>query len=76
MPDRIYAKDTASRFLICNNALVKRMGKSNQDEIIGKSDLDLLPEDLSKCYYENEQEILRTGEPLIDHEESMVMLQV
>jgi PAS domain S-box-containing protein len=71
MPDRIYAKDTASRFLICNDALVKRMGKKNQEEVIGKSDLDLLPKDLSKSYYENEQEIIRSGKPLIDHEESM-----
>ena len=71
MPDRIYAKDVDSRFLICNNALVKRMGKSSQEEVIGKSDLDLLPGDLSKNYYEKEQEIIRTGKPLIDHEESM-----
>jgi len=71
MPDRIYAKDTDSRFIICNNALVKRMGKSSHEEVIGKSDLDLLPGDLSKSYYEREQEIIRTGKPLIDHEESM-----
>jgi PAS domain S-box-containing protein len=71
MPDRIYAKDTDSRFIICNNALVKRMGKSSQEEIIGKSDLELLPADLAKGYYENEQEIMRTGKPHIDHEESM-----
>jgi len=71
MPDKVYAKDTDSRFIICNNALVKRMGKSNQEEIIGKSDLELIPGDLSKSYYENEQEIIRTGNPLIDYEESI-----
>lgn len=71
MPDKVYAKDTDSRFIICNNALVKRMGKSNQEEVIGKSDLELLTGDLAKSYYENEQEIIRTGKPLIDFEESI-----
>jgi len=71
MPDKVYAKDTDSRFIICNNALVKRMGKSNQEEVLGKSDLELIPGDLSKSYYENEQEIIRTGNPLIDYEESI-----
>ena len=71
MPDRIYAKDTQSRFIICNNALVKRMGKSSPDDIIGKSDFDLVPHDLAERYYADEQEIIRSGKPLINHEESM-----
>jgi PAS domain S-box-containing protein len=71
MPDRIYAKDTQSRFIICNNALVKRMGKSGSDDIIGKTDFDLVPHDLAVQYYADEQEIIRSGQPLINHEESM-----
>ena len=64
MPDRIYAKDTDSRFIICNNALVKRMGKSSQEEIIGKSDLELLPADLAKCYYERNRKLYEQGSRL------------
>jgi PAS domain S-box-containing protein len=71
MPDRIYAKDSQSRFIICNNALVKRMGKSGSDDIIGKTDFDLVSHDLAAQYYANEQEIIRSGQPLINHEESM-----
>ena len=71
IPDRIYAKDTQSKFIICNNALVKRMGKSSPDDIIGKTDFDLVTHDLAAQYYTNEQEIIRTGQPLINHEESM-----
>jgi PAS domain S-box-containing protein len=71
MPDRIYAKDIQSRFIVCNNALVKRMGLSSPDDVIGKSDFDLLPHQLAAQYYANEQEIIQSGKPLINHEESM-----
>ncbi len=71
MPDRIYAKDLNSRFIVCNDALVKRMGKTNLEDIIGKTDFDLVPNDLASQYYLNEQEIIKSGKPLINHEESM-----
>jgi len=71
MPDRIYAKDLNSRFIVCNEALVKRMGMTNLEDIIGKTDFDLVPKDLATQYYSNEQEIIKTGKPLINHEESM-----
>lgn len=70
IPDRIYAKDTKGRFTICNNALIKRMGKSDLEEIIGKSDVDLLPYELASQYITDEQEIILTGLPLINHEET------
>jgi PAS domain S-box-containing protein len=71
MPDRIYVKDTQSRFILCNNALVKRMGMSHPEDIIGKTDFGLLPHDLAAQYFANEQEIIRSGQALINHEESM-----
>jgi len=70
MPDRIYAKDLKSRFIIFNNALMKRMGKSDPDDIIGKTDFDLIQHDLAAQYYANEQEIIRSEQPMIDQEES------
>jgi PAS domain S-box-containing protein len=70
IPDRIYAKDTKSRFIICNSALVGRMGKSDIEEIIGKSDFDFLPYELASQYFTNEQEIILTGQPQINREES------
>jgi two-component system sensor histidine kinase/response regulator len=71
MPDRIYAKDKQSRFIICNNALVKRMGLSDPDDVIGKTDFDLVQHDLAAQYFANEQKIIHSGQPLINHEESM-----
>jgi two-component system sensor histidine kinase/response regulator len=71
MPDRIYAKDLNGRFIVCNDALVRRMRMKSVDDIIGKSDFDLLPHDLAAHYFEDEQKIITSGQPLINHEESM-----
>jgi len=72
IPDRIYAKDKSSRFIICNEALVKRMGKDTADEVIGKSDLELLERERAMGYLADEQNIIRTGIPVINKEETVV----
>jgi PAS domain S-box-containing protein len=70
IPDRIYAKDIESRFIICNDALVKRMGKKSPDEVLGKSDLDLLPREIAMNYLAEEEIIIRTGNPIFHKEET------
>jgi len=74
LPDRIYIKDTQSRFVICNKALIERMGKTNIEEVIGKSDFDFQPRELAERFYNDEQEIIRSGKPLINHEEPRVLI--
>jgi diguanylate cyclase (GGDEF)-like protein/PAS domain S-box-containing protein len=70
VPDRIYAKDTKSRITICNEAMARRMGKTSPDELIGKSDFDLLPMDLAKKFYADDQ-IVMSGQPMINREEPL-----
>jgi len=72
MPDRVYAKDLNSRFIVCNNSTVKRLGKTDESEVLGKTDMDLLPPELSEQYYNDERDIFRTGEPLINKEEAFL----
>jgi len=71
IPDKIYAKNTDGVFILCNTAVLERMGKSDQSEVIGKTDFDLLPRELAAQFYANEQAIIRTGAPLIGHEEPL-----
>lgn len=73
LPDRVYIKDHNSKFVICNKALVERMGKKDLSEVIGKSDFDFQPQELAEQFYRNEQEIMRTGIPVINNEEPRVM---
>jgi PAS domain S-box-containing protein len=71
IPDRIYAKDSESRFTVCNKALVIRMGKNNPDEIVGKSDFDFLPRELAARFRSDELAIIKSGQPLLNREEPM-----
>ena len=68
-PDLIYAKDLRGRFLVANIAAAKHMGASSPAELLGKSDFDFHPEELSVRFYADEQAIFRTGEAVIDKEE-------
>jgi len=68
MPDLVYAKDTKSRFTVNNRAHLQVLGASSQEEVLGKTDLDVFPEEYGSRYYDEEQEIIRTGEALVDHE--------
>ncbi len=70
IPDEIYVKDTASRFLICNKASARRFGVETPDELTGMTDFELYPHKLAARFYTREQRLIRTGEPLINREES------
>ena len=65
MPDRIYAKDRQSRFILANRAVARLMGKKGPEELIGKSDFDFYPPEIAADYLAVERKIFETGEPLI-----------
>jgi PAS domain S-box-containing protein len=71
IPDKIYAKDTEGRFILCNKAVVERMGKSDEKEVLGKTDLDFIEQKLAEQFRANELEIIKTGIPLLNHEEPL-----
>ena len=72
VPDRIYAKDSEGRFIICNEALARRMGMTNPNEIVGKSDFDFLPRELAQRFRTDEQAIIQTGTAMINREEPLL----
>jgi PAS domain S-box-containing protein len=63
--DAIYFKDCQSRFLRCSNAMVPLFNLSSPDEFIGKCDFDFQGEEHARRAFEDEQEIIRTGLPVI-----------
>ena len=66
IPDTIYFKDTASRFTRINRAQVSVLGITKPEEAIGKTDLDFQDPVLARNFYEEEQRLIQTGEPLIN----------
>ena len=69
-PDDIYFKDAQSRFLFASRAVARSFRLDNPDELRGKSDFDFFSEDHARKAYDDEQEIIRSGVPKVDMEES------
>jgi PAS domain S-box-containing protein len=68
IPAFIYAKDAHSRFTACNKLVANRMGVA-PGELIGKTDFDFFPREMAEKFFADEQALLKSGKPLIDHEE-------
>lgn len=69
VPDHIYTKDTHSNFLLANAAVADGVGVQNHEELLGKSDFDFFPAAMAQKFYDDEQRVLTTGEPLLQKEE-------
>lgn len=69
LPDYIYFKDTESRFIRNSKAHAKIFGLSDPKEVIGKTDWDFFSEEHARKAYEDEQRIIRTGQPIVNVEE-------
>jgi PAS domain S-box-containing protein len=69
LPDNIYFKDSASRFLRVNRAMALWFGLAAPREAVGKSDADFFTPEHAEQALEDEQQILRTGRPIINLEE-------
>jgi PAS domain S-box-containing protein len=72
IPDYVYAKDKKNIFLVANAALARRMGAASTDELLGKSDFDYYQTDLAAKYARDEQQIMQSGQPVINREEPTI----
>lgn len=69
LPDLIFIKNTHSQFVYANTAVVHACGCERLDQILGKTDFDFFPKRLADEYFVREQEVIKTGEALLNHEE-------
>ena len=69
LPDLIYVKDPAGRFVLVNPAGARHLGAASADEVIGKTDFDFFPAELAAQYHADEQRVIQANEPMISHEE-------
>jgi PAS domain S-box-containing protein len=64
-PDRIYFKDRDSRFIKCGKSVFAHSGQPEPVEPTGKNDFDFFTEEHARPAFAIEQEIIRTGNPVI-----------
>ena len=64
-PDAIYFKDRKSRFLRCSAAMAPLFNLKSPDELVGKSDFDFQGADHAEKAFQDEQEIMRSGQPVV-----------
>jgi len=63
--DTIYFKDVDSRFILNSRAHALQFGLQDLAGLKGKSDLDFYPEPFVRKAIQDEQEIMKTGKPII-----------
>lgn len=68
VPDHVYFKDAQSRFIAVSRSLAQRHGLEPM-ALKGKSDFDVFTKEHAQSAYEDEQRIIRTGEPILNQEE-------
>jgi PAS domain S-box-containing protein len=69
IPDYIFVKDTNGRHLVNNTANVRLLGFQTEEETLGKSLVDLIPDGDYEGFVEEDRQVLQSGKPLINKEE-------
>ncbi|WP_175517707.1 hybrid sensor histidine kinase/response regulator [Planctomicrobium piriforme] len=72
LPDYVFIKDAAGRFVTLNRAHYELFGCQSEEEIFGKTDFDFSPPELAAQYYADDQEVIRHGVTLTSREEEVV----
>jgi len=72
LPDYIYVKDTAGRFVVANVGITRGLGFVTTDELVSKAGFELYPQEMAAQYAAQEQDVINSGQPLINHEEAII----
>ncbi|TIX20132.1 MAG: diguanylate cyclase, partial [Mesorhizobium sp.] len=72
VPDYLWVKDTERRFIVANRALALDSGREKTSDMVGLTDFDLHAPELARKFRAVEQNVLSSGQPMIDKEEFIV----
>ena len=60
-PFAVWLKDTESRFLAVNSQFAKLFGVRSADDLVGKNDFDISPNELAEGYLADDRAVLASG---------------
>lgn len=67
LPDTyFFAKDREGRFVAANTLFIKSCGLENEDELFGKTDLDVWPRHLAEGYRRDDRWVMKYGRPIVN----------
>jgi len=65
VPDNVYFKDSDSRFIAVSASFVRYLGLKSQEDILGRTDFDLYSKNHAQPAFEDEKQIMRSGESML-----------
>lgn len=71
-PDQVYFKDLQGHFLRASRAVAEYMDVADPGDLIGKSDFDFWSQQTAKEAADDEQRIIKTGQPMVGKIEKLV----
>ncbi|MET1415309.1 EAL domain-containing protein [Roseibium sp. HPY-6] len=71
--DYVFAKDRGHRFVMANRQVAIDLGLEDPSQVIGKTDLELHPEETGTLFAAVEAEIMETRQARIDYEELSIL---
>jgi PAS domain S-box-containing protein len=69
IPVRVFWKDTASRFIGCNQLFARDAGLASADDIIGRDDFDMPWKEQADLYRSDDAQVMRSGRAKQNYEE-------
>jgi PAS domain S-box-containing protein len=72
IPDTIYVKDSECRKVMANIADVNYIGFKKEDEVLGKTDIELFPGQIGLRGYNDDKEVISSGKTIFEREEGFV----
>ena len=72
LPDLIYVKDAAGRYVTVNRGLQRLWGNPPLEQILGKTVFDFVRNDLAEGYSVDDQDVLKHDRAVVDSEEQVV----
>ena len=71
-PDQVYFKDLQGHFIRASRAVAETMDVANPQDLIGKSDFDFWSRETAKEAFDDEQRIIKTGQPMVGKVEKLI----